>query len=56
MFLNLDDCINPNYNYDESLRSHLVSQSNSYKINKNFESYMQEDLVPNTYAELIPED
>ena len=33
-FLNLDDCINANYNY-ESLRSRLVSQPNSNKNYKN---------------------
>ena len=33
--LNLDDCFNANYNY-ESLRSHLVSQPNSYKNYNNF--------------------
>ena len=34
-FLNLDDCISANYYY-ESLRSHLVSQPNSDKIDKKF--------------------
>ena len=54
-FLNLDDCINANYNY-ESLRSRLVSHSNSNKNYKKFTSSMQEDLVPIIFGELIPED
>ena len=41
-FLNLDDCINANYTY-ESLRSFLVSQPNSNKNSKNFESSMYKD-------------
>ena len=51
-FLNLDDCINPNYNY-EFLCSRFVSQP---KSNKKFESPTQKDLVPITFGELIPED
>ena len=54
-FLNLDDCINTNYNY-ESLCSCLVSHSNSNQNYKNFESSTHEDLVPITLSELIPED
>ena len=41
-FLNLDDCIYPNYYY-ESLHSHLVSLPNSNKNNNNFRSSTQED-------------
>ena len=54
-FLNLDDYINANYNY-EYLRSHLVSQPNSNKNNENFQSSTQEDLVPNTFGESIHKD
>ena len=54
-FLNLDDCINAKYNY-ESLRFRLVSQSNFNNKNKNSISSKQEDLVPITFGELIPED
>ena len=54
-FLNLDDCINANYNY-ESLRSRIVSHLNSDKNNKNSKSSTQEDLVPITFGELIPQD
>ena len=54
-FLNFDDCIHTNFNY-EPLRSLLVSQSNAKKNYKNFEFSTQEDLVPTTLGELIPED
>ena len=54
-FLNFDNCIDANYNY-ESLRSRLVSQPNSNKNYKNFISSQQEYLVPITFGELIPED
>ena len=53
--LNLDDCIIANYNY-ESLRSRLVSQPKSTENNKDFISSTQEDLVPITFGELIPEE
>ena len=52
--LNLDDCINANYNY-ESLRSCFVSQSNSNNSCKNFVSYTQEDLVPIAFRDVNPE-
>ena len=48
-FLNLNYCINANYNY-KSLRSCLVSQPNSNKNNKKIVSSMQEDLVPITFG------
>ena len=54
-FLNLDDYINANYNF-EFLSSCLVSQLNSNKNNKNDISSMKEDLVPTTFSELIPKD
>ena len=54
-FLNLDDYINANYNY-ESLHFYLASQPNSNKNYKNFVSYAQEDLVPITFNKLIPGD
>ena len=54
-FLNLDDCINENYNY-ESSRSRLVSKSNSDKIYNNLISCTQDNLVPITFGELITKD
>ena len=53
--MNLDGCINPNYNY-KSLRSSLESQPNPNKNNKNFISSTQENLVPITFGELIAKD
>ena len=55
VFLNLDDFINANYNY-ESLRSCRKNYPNSNKKCKNFESSTQEDLVAITFDELISED
>ena len=54
-FLNLDNCINANCNY-ESFRSRLISQPNSNKNYKNVITSKQKNLVPITFNELIPED
>ena len=50
----LDNYINA-HNY-ESLRFRLLNQPNSNKNHRNFTSSTQENLVPITFGELIPED
>ena len=43
-FLNLDDCINANYNY-ESLRSRLVSHSNVKNKNENSKGQTFQEII-----------